>query len=318
MVLKGGNVTQEIGQGEVQLCYNSSGSVSLSKGTVVKITGAQGNRVSVLKARANNESNSIHTFGFVAEPIGTLSEGFVINSGLIKNLDTRFDTGGDSLSAGDTLYLSPNTAGGFTKTKPSTPDQTVIVGFVVRVHQSAGSIFVKVDNGYEINELHNVSANGSGSAFLVRNDSTSIWEEKTPSAARDVVNGGITVNSITGSSYTLALSDREDVLRMNSSSTQTITVPLEASVPFPNGTEIKIVQLGTGSVTLSADVGVTLTTRGYMVRYVVATLTKIDTNHWILTGEGGDFLPLVVVAGDQIEFPIPGGGTGYIDFFRRP
>ena len=36
---------------------------------------------------------------------------------------------------------------------------------------------------------------------------------------------------------------------------------------------------------------------------------------WV--GIGGSALPITIVAGDQIEFPLPGGGIGYIDFFRR-
>jgi len=290
LTLKGGNVNQVIGQDEIHLCHNSSASVALSKGNVVKIVGAQGNRISVAKAQANSEANSVHTIGFVAESISTLSEGFVISSGLIKNLDTRYDSHGSSFSAGDTVYLSPTIAGGFTKTKPSAPDQTVIIGFVVRVHQSVGSIFIKVDNGYEIDELHNVSSTGSGSAFLIRNDSTNLWEDKTPASARDVINGAATANSVTTANYTPALTDVQDYILMNyTGGPQSVTIPTNGSVPFPVGTTLNIIQKSEQQVTIETSVGVILRVRGYgnaiAGQWGVAVLIKIDTNEWVLTGD---------------------------------
>jgi len=155
LVLKGGNVSSKLGQGEIQLCFNGSAS-SLPRGTVVQVTGEQGNRIKVDRAKADAEASSNHTFGFVAEPITNGAEGYVINSGLIRKLNTITDSDGNALTARDTLYLSPLTSGGYTKVKPVSPNHSVIVGFVVRVHASVGEIFVKIDNGYELDELHNV------------------------------------------------------------------------------------------------------------------------------------------------------------------
>lgn len=153
--LKGGNSTLKIGQQEFQLAYNDA-ATTMARGTVVQITGAQGNRIKINRAQANAESTSNHTFGFVDELIANGTEGYVINSGLIRKLNTITDSDGNALTAGDTLYLSPLTAGGYTRVKPTAPNHLVIVGFVVRVHASVGEIFVKIDNGYELDELHNV------------------------------------------------------------------------------------------------------------------------------------------------------------------
>lgn len=176
LTLKGGNSTSILGQSEIQLCFNGSAS-TMSRGTVVQITGAQGNRIKVDRAQANTEATSNHTFGFVDESIASGAEGYVLNSGLIRKLNTITDSEGNALTAGDTLYLSPTVSGGYTRVKPVAPNNLVILGFVIRVHASVGEIFVKVDNGYEIDELHNVYApapvNGN---ILVYNSTNTRWE----------------------------------------------------------------------------------------------------------------------------------------------
>ena len=85
--LEGGNVTLNIGQQEVALCYNGTGS-TLAKGTVVYISGAQGQRPSITKSSASAESTSSKTFGVVAENIANGSEGFVTTFGVLKGLNT--------------------------------------------------------------------------------------------------------------------------------------------------------------------------------------------------------------------------------------
>jgi formylmethanofuran dehydrogenase subunit D len=193
LTLKGGNSTLPIGQSEFELCFNGS-ATAMARGTVVQITGAQGNRIKIDRARADAEATSNHTFGFVDESIASGAEGFVLNSGLIRKLNTITDSEGNALTQGDTLYLSTSVSGGYTRVKPVSPNHLVIVGFVVRVHASVGEIFVKVDNGYEIDELHNVYApspvNGN---TLIYNSTTSRWEA---SSSFDTVNIS-TINSAT-------------------------------------------------------------------------------------------------------------------------
>jgi hypothetical protein len=176
LTLKGGNSTLPIGQSEFELCFNGS-ATTMARGTVVQITGAQGNRIKIDRARADAEATSNHTFGFVDESIASGAEGYVLTSGLIRKLNTITDSEGNALTQGDTLYLSTSVSGGYTRVKPVSPNHLVIVGFVVRVHASVGEIFVKVDNGYEIDELHNVyapsPANGN---TLIYNSTTSRWE----------------------------------------------------------------------------------------------------------------------------------------------
>jgi len=174
--LKGGNVTYIDGQQEYALCYNDSG-VPLTKGQVVYISGAQGNRVAIKLAQADSDANSAHTIGFVAESIAVGAEGWVHSAGPIYKLNTL------GYTAGDTVYLSPTTPGAWTTTRPSAPNHTVILGFIERVHASVGSIYVKVDNGYELDELHNVKITSVANNNLLQYDSSGpYWKNVAPSA----------------------------------------------------------------------------------------------------------------------------------------
>jgi len=147
--LKGGNVNLQVGQELVAMCYNDSG-VALTDGQIVYISGAQGNRVAVKLALATTDGTSAGTLGMVTEPIAIGAEGFITVMGTVNKLNTS------GLTQGAIIYLSPTTAGAYTTTKPTAPQHTVTLGYVERVSSTVGSIYVKVDNGYELDELHNV------------------------------------------------------------------------------------------------------------------------------------------------------------------
>jgi hypothetical protein len=173
VAVKGGNVNLQVGTQELARVYNDSGT-TLTKGQVVYISGAQGNRVAVRLARANVEATSFGTIGLVAETMTAGAEGFIIVSGALYKLDTT------GLIAGATVYVSPTTAGAVTTTKPQAPDQLVVVGWVERVDNIVGSIYVKIDNGYELDELHDVQITSPQSGNLLIYDATTspigVWK----------------------------------------------------------------------------------------------------------------------------------------------
>lgn len=173
VLLKGGNVNLQVGTQEYARVYNDSGT-TLTRGQVVYISGAQGNRVAVKLARADVEATSFGTIGLVAETMASGAEGFIIVSGALYKLNTS------ALVAGATVYLSPTTAGAITTTKPQAPDQLVVLGWVERVDNIVGSIYVKIDNGYELDELHDVRITSPQSGnVLIYDASTSpigVWK----------------------------------------------------------------------------------------------------------------------------------------------
>ena len=176
--LMGGQVTLQIGQEQVARVVNNSGTILTEAGyQVVKIASAQGQRLAVNLAQANNDANSVDTLGLVTENIANNQEGYITTSGLVRGIDTTGDLQLEDWNDGDVLYLSPTVPGKITKVKPTAPNHTVIIGYVVYAHKNNGQIFVKVDNGYELDELHNVRiTNVANDNILQYNSALSVWE----------------------------------------------------------------------------------------------------------------------------------------------
>lgn len=178
--LKGGNVNLQVGQEIVARCYNDSG-VALTDGQVVYISGAQGNRVAIKLALATTDGTSAGTLGMVTEPIAIGAEGFITVMGTVNGLNTS------GLTQGAIVYLSPTTAGAYTTTKPVAPQHTVTLGYVERVHATVGSIYIKVDNGYELDELHNVLITSPTSGNTLIYDAVQgVWENANITAGTGV------------------------------------------------------------------------------------------------------------------------------------
>ena len=90
-------------------------------------------------------------------------------------------------------------------------------------------------------------------------------------------------------SYTLVLADAGKVVEMNVASANNLTVPPAASVAFPVGTIIEVMQLGAGQTTIVAGSGVTIRSPSGKVKltgqYSSASLRKRATNEWMLIGD---------------------------------
>ena len=155
--LKGGRVTLQVGQEEVVRVVNGTG-LLLQEAfyQAVKVIGAQGQRLQVDLAQADSDLNSATTLGIVTEDIANNNEGFITVSGAVRDINTTGSLQGETWADGDVLYLSPTVAGQITNVKPITPAHLIVVGYVEYAHAIHGKIFVKVDNGYELEELHNV------------------------------------------------------------------------------------------------------------------------------------------------------------------
>ena len=156
----------------VKLVRNQSGA-TMTAGTVIYISGATGNKPLISKALATSDSTSAQTYGLVQADIANNADGYVVVIGNAINLDTS------ALTEGQQLYLSGTTAGAYITTKPYAPIHLVYVGIVLRSHPTQGIIGVKIQNGYEMDELHNVDAQSpSNNDILSYNTTTNLWEHK--------------------------------------------------------------------------------------------------------------------------------------------
>ena len=182
--LKGGSVILKNGVDLVARIVNKVvPSTTLTKAAyqAVRVSGAQGQRLAVAFAQANNDNNSADTIGLVTETIATNQEGFIITVGELEEINTTGSLQGETWVDGDVLYLSPTTAGALTNIKPTgATGHIVVIGYVEYAHAIHGKIYVKIMNGWELDELHNVYissvANNQG---LFYESSSDLWKNKS-------------------------------------------------------------------------------------------------------------------------------------------
>jgi hypothetical protein len=176
---------------------NSTGS-TMPKGSVVYVSGSNGTNMTVSLADADSEATSSKTMGLLEVALATGDEGYVVTEGLLAGLNTSAAT------AGQAVWLS-STAGQFVfGSPPAEPAHSVYLGVVTRVQSVNGEIFIKVQNGYELDELHGVSipTTPSDKQVLQYNTSTGLWSAGTvagavyqPSAPSAPQNGDIWIDS---------------------------------------------------------------------------------------------------------------------------
>jgi hypothetical protein len=136
--LKGNNVHLQIGQEQVILVRNNTGS-PLTDGQIVYITGSTGEVPTV--ALANNKTFSIasRTLGMVTEPIAHGQQGYITITGIVNGLNTN------ALTEGAAIWLD-SLNGAYTQSQPASPYNDVLLGYVVKKSGGNGSIFVKAQN----------------------------------------------------------------------------------------------------------------------------------------------------------------------------
>ena len=98
----------------------------------------------------------------------------------------------------------------------------------------------------------------------------------------------IAINAQTGTTYTAVLADDGKLVTCDNASPIALTIPPNSSVAYGIGTQINIMQLGAGQVTITAGAGVTLNSSGSKLKtngqYAVATCAKIASDTWVVVG----------------------------------
>ena len=276
--MTGGNVNQNIGQDEYVYVYNNTGS-TITKGQVVYVTGSQGQRVTVGLAQANADATSLSVIGFAAENITNNSSGFVASVGLLSGINTT------GFADGDAIWLSPTIAGGFTSTKTVAPNHLVLLGYVVKGGSAgAGSVFVFTQNGYELDELHDVLITSVANGNLLRYNSTIPAWVNIPGPTGTVVGTTdtqtLTNKTISGASNTLSnignssltnstITINGNAIALGSSATVAATTP--NSLSFGTGLS------ASGSFNGSSPVTVSLATVGTSGTYGSASAVPVIT-----------------------------------------
>jgi hypothetical protein len=166
--------------------------VAINKGQAVYVTSADGTNIIVGLASNTSEATSSKTMGLLDSTVAINGFANVITEGLLAGLNTIGATAGDPVwlgADGNLIYGLIN--------KPYAPAHLVFIGIVTRVNASNGEIFVKVQNGFELNEIHDIDlktttpVNGDILGFngtLWVNKTIAAWLGYTPANASGTTN----------------------------------------------------------------------------------------------------------------------------------
>lgn len=186
----------------------------------------------------------------------------------------------------DDIYVIGTAWGGFTT------DNVVIYKGGVWLEWESFEGWVKIIDGqqYYFDGSGWVLGGGSGlpdapsdGKLYGRQDAA--WAEVPSGGGQDT--GYATINSQTGTAYTLVLADAGALVTMSNEDANTLTVPPDSAVAFPVGTRVDIGQDGAGQTTVAAGSGVTIRTPETLKirkQWGKATLIKRAANTWDLEG----------------------------------
>ena len=163
-----------------------------------------------------------------------------------------------------------------------------------------------------------------GLPYVLSSDLVSAYPAKSLEIAQ-YVDGlipllAMTQNAQTGTTYTFVLTDFTKLVTLSNASAVAVTLPLESSVAWPAGTQLRLLNLGAGTVTVAGAVGVTINgTPLTLAQYKGAILTKTGTNTWVfLPFSGGSAAavvssttgsPTITTDGSATVYTFTGDGT---------
>ncbi len=163
---------------------NTTASV-MTAGQVVYINGSTGTTPTIALAVNTADSTSAMTFGFVRGTIAPNGFGWITTFGPLEGVNTN------AYTEGEVIYLD-SIPGQFTHDKPQAPYHMVTLGYIVKKSGGNGTIFAKVQNGYELEELHNVRITSPvrNNGILAYDSVAQLWKDTTLSAIGGVTGSG--------------------------------------------------------------------------------------------------------------------------------
>ena len=197
---------------------NQTGS-TIAKFKVVYISGATGNKPLITLASNLTEAASSKTYGLTRDTIANNGTGYVVTVGELRNVDTS------AFNEGDQLWLGTN--GNVLTAPPAEPAHAVFIGFIVRSHPILGVVDVRIQNGYELNEIHGVEiTNPTNNQVLKYNSTTGLWINSS-----DLDTGITTINSLTATTQNFATGTSGTDFNITSTiATHTFNIPNASSI----------------------------------------------------------------------------------------
>jgi hypothetical protein len=316
LVMKGGNVVQQIGEEQYYTVRNETGS-TIANGTPVMANGvtAGSGRITVTPAIANGSIDELRFIGLTTESITNGINGYVTSFGYVRGLDTRGTPYGETWAEGDVIYVSPTTAGYLTNVEPTAPNLKIVVAIVITRNQTSGVLLVRPTAYPHITHLSDVNISSPTSGNLLIYDAPqNRWENADLTAST-----GISVTNGAGSvTITNTAPDQTVVLTAGTGISTSGTYP---SFTVTNTAPDQVVALtGAGTTTVTGTYpNFTITSNDSTVGTVTSVGGTGTVNGITLSGTvtssgnltlGGTLSGVSLTTQVSGTLPIANGGTG--------
>jgi hypothetical protein len=294
---------------EGRVCYlDSDNKLYLYDGSAWVEIGAQIEDSEVTTAKINDLAVTTGKIADSAVTSAKIADGTIVNADVNASAAVALS----KLATGTVGSLVVHNASGVPTATAITGDVTITSGGVTAI---ATGVIVNADIDASAAIAHSKLANATAGQILLGTTTTGVVTATTVSgdvtitgAGVTAIGSGVVVNAdisttaaielgkladatidIKTGNYTLQLTDKNKFIKMSVTSTaNTVTIPTDASVSFPAGAQIHIIQYGSGKTQIIGP-GVTIySTPGAYLRaqYSAATLLKCDAaNTWMLMGD---------------------------------
>ena len=171
-------VVQQVGQEQYAHVINNTGS-TVENGIAVGTNGVSSEGKKQIKKYIADSTLDANTFlGLATHDLSNGEEGMITTFGLVRDINTTGSPYSQTWSAGDNVYVDPDTAGNLTNVKPTAPDLVIDVGVVLIADATNGEIFVKplvaMDKLYgEFVRTTDATAQSTNTAYAIAPNATS-------------------------------------------------------------------------------------------------------------------------------------------------
>jgi hypothetical protein len=229
LVMKGGNVTQHIGEEFFYTARNATGS-TINKAVPVYASGVTvgSNRIEVSPMIADGSIDELRYIGMTAESISTGVNGLVTEVGYLRNINASGSPYGQTWAAGDIIYVSATAAGGLTNVQPVAPNLKIVVALVINADNNFGVLLVRPTVYPQINDLSNVNISTvTGGDLLVYDGTDARWEN----AAQSTITAGKATNLAGGAAGSLPYQSTTDTTTFLAAGSDGQVLKLASGVP---------------------------------------------------------------------------------------